>query len=72
MRDPDLHQPEPHRHHADETTEAKPGLKRVGLASAAPSSVKKLSRKRVMLDEIARHHRIRHATMRKPGTSLTS
>ena len=34
MRDPDLHQPEPHRHHADETTEAKPGLKRVGLAAS--------------------------------------
>jgi len=50
------------RHHADETTEAKLGSNVSALASDAPSRVKKLSMEAVVLDQIARHHRIGHGS----------
>ena len=46
------------RHHADETTEARPGVKRVGTGERRAEQRQEAVEEAVVLDEIARHHRI--------------
>jgi hypothetical protein len=46
------------RHHADEATEAKPGLERIGTGQRRAEQRQEAVEEAVILDEIARHHRI--------------
>jgi hypothetical protein len=48
------------RHHADEATEAKPGRERVGGGERRAEQNQETVEKAMVLDEIARHHRIGH------------
>jgi len=50
------------RHHADEATEAKPRLERVGGGKRRAKQDQEAVEEAVVLDEIARHHCIGHAS----------
>jgi hypothetical protein len=50
------------RHHADEATEPNPGVERVGAGERRAEQRQETIEEAVVLDEIARHHRIGHAS----------
>jgi hypothetical protein len=50
------------RHHADEATEPSPGFERVGAGERRAEQRQETIEEAVVLDEIARHHRIGHGS----------
>jgi hypothetical protein len=50
------------RHHADEATKAEPGRERVGAGKRRTEQNQETVEKAVVLNEIARHHRIGHGS----------
>src|SRR6266436_5295748 len=48
------------RHHADEATEPNPGFERVGAGERRAEQRQETIEEAVVLDEVARHHRIGH------------